>query len=109
MRHFWLGTWELAQAVPATGNPSQPIAAAEGALRLAIEVHQDGPRYLILVSAADQLDAPGTLQCRIGFANGAAECCAWRSRGFPVVDAAIRLGNDGWMGLGNRKRSGNSG
>lgn len=85
MHNFWLATW---------GTGASPVA---GATRWAIEVVHDRARYVVLLSAADRLEAGGVLECRIGFANDAQECCRWRSRGFPVVDAGIRQLPDGWL------------
>jgi hypothetical protein len=89
MQSFWLATWNAA-ATPVPAGPSAAPLAASRARRLAIEVLQEGERLVVLLSAADQLAAAGTLQCLIGFANSAPDCSLWRSRGFPMVEAAIR-------------------
>ncbi|VTU28700.1 hypothetical protein H6CHR_03044 [Variovorax sp. PBL-H6] len=75
MKCFWLGTW----------------GAGAGGVPGAIEVLQDRDRYVVLISAVDDPGTPTHLKCQIGFANDAKACNLWRSRGFPVVDAAIRL------------------
>ena len=89
MQHFWMGTWDASPPLPPTGRVSEPLAAG-GAKLLALEILQDGDKYVVLVSAADSLEDPRTLQCLVGFANDPADCSAWRSRGFPLVDARIR-------------------
>lgn len=89
MQGFWLATWNA----PPTATPAGPSAAplaSNRARRLAIEVLQEGDRLVVLLSDADKLAASGTLECLIGFANGAPDCSLWRSRGFPMVEAAIR-------------------
>ena len=90
MRRFWLATWDA----PATPDPPGPMVAplaSTAARRLAIEVLQEDDRLVVLLSAADRLAASGTLACLVGFCNSAPDSSTWRSHGFPVVDAAIRL------------------
>lgn len=96
-QRFWLGTWNVEPPAPApvAGGTAAPIVAS-GAGRLAIEVLQDGAKYVVLISAADH--PQDTLRCLIGFVNGARECSLWRSRGFPVVEAAIHQRDD-WLEL----------
>lgn len=88
MALFWLGTWEVDPAVPPTGSAAEPLVSA-GARTLAIEVIKEDEEFAVLFSAAEKLDDPQKLKCRIGFANGAKACNVWRDRGFPLVDATI--------------------
>ena len=98
MQRFWLGTWDVGAAAPGVAATAAAPLAASRARRLAIEVLQDGSKIAVLLSAADGL-RDGSLRCLIGFANDAAECSTWRSRGFPVVEAAFRRRDDGWLEL----------
>lgn len=93
MASFWLGTCEVNPAVPPTGSVAEPIVAP-GASTLAIEVIKEDKDLAVLFSAADSRDHPETLACRIGFANAATACSAWRDRGFPLVDATIEYDGD---------------
>lgn len=89
MQAFWLATWN-AMPTAAPAGPSAAPLASNRARRLAIEVLQEGERLVVLLSDADKLAVSGTLECLVGFANGAPDCSLWRSRGFPMVEAAIR-------------------
>lgn len=93
MQSFWLGTWAGDPRIGPLCETSQSIAAG-AAGPWAIEVLKDGDLYVVLISAADALDNPGTLQCLIGFANGAKACSLWRSHGFPLIEATIRYDNE---------------
>jgi len=88
MKRFWLGTWSVDGPLPEMPGPAEPIAVS-GAALLALEVLQDDEQYVVLISAADHAEEPQSLQCLIGFANGASACSLLRSRGFPLVEACI--------------------
>jgi hypothetical protein len=90
MQWFWLATWDLDAPTATPGGPSEPLVVA-GSRRLAIEVLHDGPHCIVLLSTADRLDEEGTLECRIGFVNDSQQCSEWRCRGFPVIEAEIRM------------------
>ena len=82
MAKFWLATFELGAGTNMAGAWAIEI------------IHEENTsEYAVLLSKADDLRQPKTLQCHIGFANAAKACSVWRDRGFPLNDAIIENDN----------------
>lgn len=90
MARFWLATFEFERPTAPILSLAEPFAPAD-ARKWAIEVIEDGKEIAVLVSTVDDADNPKRLVCQIGFANGSKSCSVWRDRGFPLVDAIIKV------------------
>lgn len=87
---FWFATFERQLPEELEESAAAPLYTPQGR-GLALEVIRNGSDYAVLFSISDDLDAPSCPSCRIGFANNVEECSRWRDRGFPLVDADIRM------------------
>jgi hypothetical protein len=96
MAQFWLATFAIdASADDQAGVPLLPA----GTDNLAIEVLRDGEEWAVLFSTVDNPKRPAAMTCHLGFANAAKACNVWLDRGFPLVDATIRMDNSGVLSI----------
>ena len=96
MTRFWLATFGLSAPVGET-VPGSLLPAGTG--NLAIEVLRDGDEWAMLISSVDNPLRPSMLTCHLGFVNGAKACNVWLDRGFPLVDADIRMTQPGVLSI----------
>lgn len=91
---FWLAAFQPTPRPASAGDAASPLlrppARAEpGVFALAVDVWRVADEFAVFVSNADAADAPGTLECRICFANSTRACDDLRDHGFPAVEARI--------------------
>ncbi len=91
MARFWLATLAFQRPVALIPPPS-PVRARFWAIEIIFDEAIN--EYAVLLSTVDDAGQPAKLMCQLGFANGAKSCNVWRDRGFPLVDAIIRVSSD---------------
>jgi hypothetical protein len=96
MTRFWLATLQLDAPV---GETAVGSLLPPGTRNLAIEVLRDGDEWAVLISSVDDPERPSRLTCHFGFVNGAKACNVWLDRGFPLIDADIRLAQPGVLSI----------
>lgn len=96
MAQFWLATFTV------NASPDDSAVASVFPPRtphLAIEVLRNGEEWAVLISSVDDPLRPATLTCHLGFVNVAKACNVWLDRGFPLIDADIRMDQPGVISI----------
>jgi hypothetical protein len=88
MASFWFATFRPS---PTALLRSVAVPLAAEVKTWVVEVIAEGEERAVLLSTTNS--SLGTLECRLGFANGGKSCTVWRDRGFPLMDAAITFDN----------------